>query len=305
MMKHLSDCSEPGQYSLKNNWISSDWHIHTNNSCDGACAKIKDIISEARQLGIRNFGISDHLHTPYNLPDLVGSRQEFLSNKPPSNVHFGIEVSCISQWEIDEIARGNGPENPVYGIREGGPANAQLAIGINEDDIAEHGIEFVVAGVHWPLYVEITRETVIRDYHRQNMFLATHPLVDIVAHPWWWMNHWKDANNRHLAEPWFDDFKAIPQAMHNEFAAAAVENNTLVEINLAAMLLNWQYSYRFKRQYLEYLAELKSKGVKLCIGSDLHEEHYYEIDFETTASMLAKVGISKEDLHSPAMSKVL
>jgi histidinol phosphatase-like PHP family hydrolase len=273
--------------------------MHSNNSCDCACARISDIISEAKELGIEQFGLSDHIHTPYNLPDIAASRQEYLSCDPEPNFHFGVEVSCVSQWEIDEIAKGNYQENPVYGIRQGGPAGGALAIGINEADIAEYGIEFVVGGTHWPMYVEIEREAVIRDYHRQNMFLACHPLVDIVAHPWWWMVHWADANNRHLAEPWFDDFKAIPESIHDEFAAAVVENDTLVEINLLAMLLNWQYSYRFKRQYLDYLAGLKDKGAKLCIGSDNHEEHYYEIDFLTSASMLERVGIGREDLHCP------
>ena len=149
------------------------------------------------------------------------------------------------------------------------------------------------------MYVEIERETVIRDYHRQNMFLATHPLVNIVAHPWWWMGHWADSNNRHYGKPWFDNFKVIPQSMHDEFAAAVVENNTLVEINLAAMLLCWCYNYSFKRQYLEYLAYLKSKGVKFSIGSDLHDAHYTEIDFETAASMLERVGITENDIYMP------
>lgn len=128
--------------------ITSDWHIHSNNSCDGACASIADIIREGAALGIKDFGISDHLHTPYNIPDLVASRKEYLECNPPANFHFGVEASCVSQWEINEIAKGNGGDNPVYGIREGGPINSPLAIGINEDDIAELGIEFVVGGTH-------------------------------------------------------------------------------------------------------------------------------------------------------------
>jgi len=279
--------------------ISSDWHIHSNNSCDGACAKIADIITESEQLGIKEFGISDHIHTPYNLPDLAASHQEFFASESRPNIHFGVEVSCVSQWEIDEIAKGNAPDNPVYGIRTGGPINGPLAIGINENDIAEYDLEFVVGGTHWPMYVEIERDAIIHNYHQQNMFLATHPLVNIVAHPWWWMGHWADANSKYLDKPWFDDFKTIPKSMHCEFAAAVIENNTLVEINLSAMLLNGQYSYRFKQQYLEYLAALKSKSVKLCIGSDLHKEHYYDIDFETAASMLARVGIVESDLYTP------
>ena len=78
-----------------------------------------------------------------------------------------------------------------------------------------------LAGTHWPMYVPLEREAVIRDYHRQNMFLATHPLVDIVAHPWWWMGHWMDRDGNFPAEPWFDDFDVIPRSMHQEFAAAA------------------------------------------------------------------------------------
>ncbi|MCK4982706.1 MAG: hypothetical protein KAS17_07260, partial [Victivallaceae bacterium] len=80
-------------------------------------------------------------------------------------------------------------------------------------------------------------------------------------------------------------------------------NNTLVEINLGAMLLSWKFLYKFKRQYLEYLADLKSKGVKLCIGSDLHNKHYHEMDFETADSMLARVGITKNDLYTPMQMK--
>ena len=83
--------------------------------------------------------------------------------------------------------------------------------------------------------------------------------------------------------------------MHNAFAAAAIEHNAVVEINLQAILLNRNYPEHFKRQYIDYLSELKSQGVKLCIGSDCHSPHY-EIDFEAAALMLDRVGIKDEDL---------
>jgi hypothetical protein len=80
----------------------------------------------------------------------------------------------------------------------------------------------------------------------------------------------------------------------------------VVEINLQAMLLNPHYPERFKLQYLEYLAELKSQKVKLCIGSDCHSAHY-EVDFEAACLMLDRkakpsvsvansIGIKDEDL---------
>ena len=274
--------------------ITSDWHIHSRNSCDGACMTVSELIRQTSKKGICDFGLTDHIHTPFNLPDLAASRKEFLACPPSPRFHFGVEVSCVSQWEIDEVATGK-YNAPVYGLRSGGTANGPLAIGLTAEDIETYQIECVVGGTHWPMYVPMEREAVIRDFHRQNMFLATHPLVDIVAHPWWWHGHWQDSEGRYSAEPWLDDFNRIPKSIHDEFATAAIEHDTVVEINIQAMLLNSSYPERFKQQYLKYLAELKSQGVKLCTGSDCHSAHY-EVDFETASLMLDSVSIKDEEL---------
>ena len=270
----------------------SDWHIHSQNSCDGACMTISDLVREANEKNVCDFGLTDHVHTPYNLPDISRSREEFLSATPSSRFHFGVEVSCVSQWELVEIASGR-HDDPVYGLRTGGHGGCDLAIGITAEDLDRYQIEYVVGGTHWPMYVPLERGTVIRDYHRQNMFLATHPFVDIVAHPWWWMGHWMDNNGDYPAEPWFDDFRVIPSSMHREFAAAASEHNTAVEINIEAILLNPHYPAGFVSQYLEYLAELKAQKVRLSIGSDCHTAHY-DIDFDRTSQMLQRVGITDD-----------
>ena len=274
--------------------ITSDWHIHSQNSCDSACMTVAELVRRAAEEGILDYGLTDHIHTPYNLPDLAASRQEYDACRPSAHFHFGVEVSCVSQWELDEVATGK-YDNPVYGLRSGGPANGPLAIGLTTEDVERYRIEYVVGGTHWPMYVPMEREAVIRDFHRQNMFLATHPLVDIVAHPWWWHGHWQDADGRFTTDPWFDDFGRIPQSLHDEFAAAVIAHDKVVEINIKAILLNARYPERFRRQYLDYLAELKSKGVQLSIGSDCHSAHY-EIDFEAASSVLASVGIVDEDL---------
>lgn len=274
--------------------ITSDWHIHSRNSCDEACMIISDLIRAAADKGICDYGLTDHIHTPFNLPDLSGSLKEYLASEPSPRFHFGVEVSCVSQWEIRQVAAGK-HKNPVYGVRSGGIANGPLAIGLSAEDIEKYQIEYVVGGTHWPMYVPMEREAIIRDFHRQNMFLATHPLVNIVAHPWWWHGHWRDSDGRYTTKPWLDDFGKIPDSMHKEFAAAAIENDIVVEINIGAMLLNPGYPERFKQQYLEYLAELKSQGVKLSIGSDCHSAHY-ETDFERAATMLDTVQIKDEDL---------
>lgn len=282
--------------------ITSDWHIHSRNSCDAASLTVADLRREAADQGLTAVGLTDHLHTPFNLPDIVTSRREYdLAESPSAEsagfavCHFGIEASCMSQWELDEIATGRYAA-PIYGLREGGPPGGPLAIGITAEDIARYGIEYVVGGAHWPMYVPLEREAVIRDYHRQNMFLATHPLVTIVAHPWWWHGHWKDAEGRFTGEPWLDDFGRIPPSMHEEFAAALRERGKVAEINLSSMLLTPRYSEAFKRQYLDYLAGLQAAGVRLSLGSDCHKAHYHEIDFATAETMLAGVGLRDEHL---------
>ena len=255
---------------------------------------VADLIPEAAAAGVRDYGITDHVHTPFNLPDLKRSRAEFLCANPSARFHFGVELSVVSTWELEEIAAGR-CENPVYGLRAGGRPGCELALGVTAADLARYGVEYVIGGTHWPMYVPPERETVIRDYHRQNMFLVAHPLIDIVAHPWWWMGHWQDADGKYPDEPWLGDFRRIPASMHDEFASAAVSGGKKVEINLGANLLNRLYPERFKFQYLEYLAELKAHGVTLSLGSDCHAEHY-AVDFDRGATMLAGVGIDAQDL---------
>ncbi len=294
------------------NMLTSDWHWHSRNSCDCKRGSIPTTMAETaaaiRSKGITDFGVTDHIHTPLNQPDLDASRREFDSMPPSPHVHFGVEISCVSVWELEQIASG-GHTDAVYGLRTGGPANAELAIGITESDIARLGVEYVVGGTHWPMYVPFERKAIIRDYHRQNMFLACHPLVDIVAHPWWWMGHWQAADGAYRTDPWFDDFRRVPSSMHDEFAAAARGHGTVVEINLDAILLNRDYTEAFKRQYVEYLAGLKAAGVTLSIGSDHHAQHlcygeepvrgegpWRDFVFGSAVALLDSVGIEDGDL---------
>lgn len=278
--------------------ITSDWHIHTNHSCD--CAKagggvgISNFSEIAADKGLKCFGISDHVHTPYNLDEIFRSKEEFDSSPFNPNFHFGVEVSCISKWELDEIESGRQPA-AAYGIRKGGPEWPELAIGITEEDIKEYGIEYVIGGTHWPLYIEVTRENVIKDYARQNLFLACHPLVNIVAHPWWWMGQWKNEEGFYATDPWFDDFGKIPLSIHDEFAAAIKENKKIVEINTSACVFNPTYREDFTAQYMDYIAYLYERGVKFSIGSDCHGPEY-KADFEKLSGLLSDIGIKDEEL---------
>lgn len=271
--------------------IKSDWHIHTCHSCDSASMRMEDLFAESRQCGMVAFGVTDHLHSALQIADLEESRQAFSALPADPRAHFGVEVSCMSRWELDTISRG-GHDDAIYGIRESGPAWAEPALALDKELIERLGIEFVVGGGHWPLYVPLERDAVIRDYHRQLLFLATHPLVDIVAHPWWWMGQWADGKGCYPDEPWLGDFGRIPKSMHDEFAAAAREHGAAVEINLSAMLLTKAYPEAFKQRYADYLASLQERGVILAIGSDCHLPHYTAIDWNEAERRIQAAGIN-------------
>jgi len=263
--------------------------------------KISDMPVIISKKGISDFGITDHLNTYYNLPDIKNSRKDFDMLDNICGMHFGVEVSCVSEWELNELSV-KYYEKPVWGIRRGGPACAKPAICLREEDILEFKIEYVVGGTHWPLYVPFERDAIIKDYHRQNMFLAVHPLVDIVAHPWWWMGRWQDPDGKYRREPWFDNFRKIPTSMHDEFASALVESGTAVEINAWACLLNKQYPEDFVSRYVEYLAYHKERNVKFSFGSDTHDATYL-VDWEKVEKIIAPLQLAKQNLWDITLSK--
>jgi histidinol phosphatase-like PHP family hydrolase len=246
---------------------------------------VKELIRSVAEKGILDYGLTDHFHTPFNLPDLAASRKEYDACHPPTRFHFGVEASCVSQWELEQIATGK-YDNPINGLRSGGPTNGPLALGLTDTHIEAYRIEYVIGAVHRPMYIPLEREMLIRDCHRQNMFLASHPLVTIIGHPW----HWGGP------EPWLDDFGVIPDPMHDEFAEEVIGHHKVVEINLM-MLLDHGHTEKFRRQYLDYFAWLRSRGVDLCAASDCHtSEHFHELELATASRLLASVGIRDADL---------
>ena len=57
--------------------IEQDFHLHTHCSCDSASAQLSDIVNGAQEAGLKHWGISDHLHTQFNLPDIEIAAREF------------------------------------------------------------------------------------------------------------------------------------------------------------------------------------------------------------------------------------
>lgn len=279
--------------------ISCDWHAHSRHSpCGKPDTTLASIRSGMREAGVARGGVTDHLHCDRNIPALEAARREYDALDSRDGFHFGVEVSCLREYDL-ERNREAGPDAHIYGVWDEG-AEGPLALYLPDDLCERLGFEYVIGGAHWPLGAPLNREAVIRSYHRQNLFLAQHPRVDTIAHPWWWMGAWQDDDGRYRTLPWLDDFRCIPRAMHDEFAAAVRENGKLVEINAGAILLNESYPPSFRPQYLEYLAMLKEAGVRFAIGSDAHDVGYLP-RVKLIAADLDAVGITASDLWQGPM----
>lgn len=279
--------------------ITSDWHIHTrHSSCGSPQATVELVIRQARAAGLGRFGITDHLHCRLNVPALEAGRAalDAVSEKERAGVHFGIEASCLRQYDLDKNDA-LGEAGGFKGAQPDGP-EGELALYLPRELLERLRVDYVIGGAHWTLGAPAEPEAVIRSYHRQNMYLATHPRVDVVAHPWWWQGYWRNEDGQYLSHPWLGDFGAIPRSMHDEFASAARQHGTAVEINARAIFLNPRYPATFRAQYVEYLAYLKEAGVTFSVGSDSHQPGY-TVCLPEIEGHLDRLGLKEEDLWSP------
>jgi len=282
--------------------IRQNLHIHSHHSCDSACATLADIQKEMLHCGMTEFGLSDHLHTHYNLCDIQGARNDFLCAERPASFHFGIEVSSVSEWECSQIAAGNYErkgDDPVYGLRfADGPSGSKPCIGITKDEIEALGIEYVIGGVHWPLYSKPDRESATEDYFNQMMALVKNPLVTILAHPWdslelaagdWY--HHRDTD--HID---FDALLQIPQDLNDLLMNALLEYDKPAELNLAVMNSK-RLPEACRKYYWNLFAQWREAGVKFTIGSDQHAAHAYEVLFSASELLLDCYGFHDTDIR--------
>lgn len=251
--------------------ITTDWHIHTKYSCDSACMEFEDLVKDAKNLGLTDFGVSDHYHSRLQEPDIKASRlayEQTLQNHPElkGHFHFGIELSAMSEWEINKIAKGDYTDFPVVGIRTGGPKNSPVVYDYDEEFTEKYNIEYVIGGVHWLLYCDSDKESVLKEQHRQYMFCATNPHTTILAHYLWWnpmdSKRWPDMKNP------CEHFMAISETMRSELVCALKENNVAFEIN--GFFLKGNYSQTFIDEYLGWISDIQRKGVVLSLGTDSH-----------------------------------
>jgi len=246
--------------------IRSDWHIHSEASYD-AVLTLKEIADNARAYGFGKIGITDHLN--FNdekfIGDLEKSTRLVRAFQPCGlQVIQGVELTPIEKPEFDYIAR--------TGTREGyvPPAsNAPYVIelGLSKEELIARGVRYAIGAAHWRVDLPYAkalppdRDACIREWHRQQMYLACDERVTILGHPWW--------NSGAL---WYEDFAVIPRSMHLELAAALKENGKYVECN-AHFFRPTKKTEKFRCQYADFLRELHEAGIPVTYGSDAHKTY--------------------------------
>lgn len=303
------------------NIYTMDWHIHTLASYD-ATMSYRELIKAAKTGGITEFGITEHCDHPFEIDHLKFSRKLFLSNYV-EGMHFGVELAPMSKFQHEYSVAGNlgiySPQlagmHPVFveGFGTHDPEMVRLSkenaepfvLPLTEDQIRENKVEYVIAAAHYVFDGSNDRESLIRHYHKQQMFCATDARVDIVGHPWWglWTPeiHFETMRTGKPTEKaWYQDFKVIPQAVHDEFAAAVLENGKCVEMNMSA-LRSGNYSEKFRHQYVDYIRMLFEKGVPITPGTDSHDT--YENQQALYATYLQPAGFCPEDFSKPNFRK--
>ena len=246
--------------------IHSDWHIHSEYSYD-AKTPIEQIAENAKKQGLRHVGVTDHVN--FNDKSFLGDlRRSAAAVKEAKKIHpfmiLGVELTPIEKPEFGHIAK--------TGTREGYVAPLQstpydLELAATKEELIALGVQYAVGASHWRLDVpKAVRDATdvnacIKEWYRQQLWLACDERVTILGHPW--------ENGRAI---WYEDFSVIPHSMSMEIAAALKENGKYVECN-SCFFRNDQATERFRHQYADFLRELHEMGIPVTYGSDAHNSY--------------------------------
>ena len=273
-------------------FYTSDWHIHSVASYD-AHLHVAALVSQAEKQGLTDYGISDHVNVPSWIHFLKASRELFRQYARPG-FHLGVELTTISGY-LEEYDRRHGSMEGY--VRPDLPGPEPVAFPLNAEELDDCGVEYVIGAGHWLLNTPHTLEVIIADMHRQNLFCACSPLVDIVGHPYGIIKTYENKSGKQVP---FDDFSLIPQSMHQELWAALKENGKAMEVNLSFF-----YNVRpeaFRRAYAEFVRGAFETGVPITIGSDCHTQQYIDRN-DLCREYLGAVGFRTEDFSIPHFRK--
>lgn len=266
--------------------IKSDWHIHTECSYD-ATLPLDDIVAKTREFGFVNIGVTDHVN--YNdrkfLRDFEKSVyyvKEHQAKYP--EVVLGVELTPIEKPEYDYIEKYGSNEGYVAPLTDK-PYDIELAL--TKEQLLNAGVRYTIGAAHWRVdspgskFIKDDIDASIKEWYRQQMWLACDERVTILGHPWY--------NGQAL---WYDDFSVIPRSMKMDVAAAVKENKKYVECNYG-ILSSPKTSEKFRIQYAEFLREQFEMGIPVTYGSDSHKE--YRGNIAETEKILTSVGFEEGD----------
>lgn len=266
--------------------IMSDWHIHSEFSYDSKLT-LEEIMRKSKEFGFKKIGITDHVN--FNdekfLGDLKNSAtnvKEFQKNHP--EVILGVELTPIEMPEFEYILKTKTRDGYIP------PESAtpyEMELALTKEELKQYGVRYAIGASHWRIDVPGAknlapdRDAQIKEWYRQQMWLACDERVTILGHPWY--------NGHGL---WYDDFSVIPRSMNRDIAAALKENKKYVECN-AGVLCAPSASEKFRRQYAEFMRELYEMGIPVTYGSDSH--NVYENVHLEVEKYLKDVGFCSGD----------
>ena len=252
--------------------IHSDWHMHSEASYDSQLP-LAEIEEKAHEYGFEKIGITDHAN--FNdrkfLTDLENSAKSVKELKKTNpNVVLGVELTPIEKPEFDYIQ--------IHGVRDGyeapsAPLPYDIELAQTKEQLIALGVQYAVGAAHWRVDSPNARilphdlEAEIREWYRQQIWLACDNRVTILGHPWCNVN-------------WYDDFSVIPHSMNLEIAAALKEHGKYMECN-SCFFRSSRTTETFRRQYAEFLREVHELGIPITYGSDSHNAYApYHADTE-------------------------
>lgn len=246
--------------------INSDWHIHSEYSYD-SLLPLTEILQKTNEFRLKKIGITDHVN--FNDEKFLGDLKRSVINvKEIQQAHpevvLGVELTPIEKPEFDYIAKRGTRDGYVAPILSE-PYGIELAQ--TREELISYGVRYAIGASHWRVDVPgakqlpIDIDACIKEWYRQQMWLACDERVTILGHPWY--------NGRGI---WYDDFSVIPRSMNIDLASALKENGKYVECNSHFFVFP-KTSEKFRHQYAEFIRELFEKGIPVTYGSDAHNEY--------------------------------
>ena len=266
--------------------IHSDWHIHSEHSYD-ASSTLESIAAEAQRQDLRFVGITDHAN--FNDEKFLGDLRSSAAGVTEAQKKYpfmvlGVELTPIEKPEFDYIAK-TGTREGYEPPEQDKPYGIELAA--SKEELISLGVRYAIGASHWRVDIPYAKkfhtdtDLCIREWYRQQMWLACDERVTILGHPWY--------IGKGL---WYEDFSVIPRSMNADIAAALKENRKYVECN-SHFFLTDKATEKFRHQYAEFLRELFEMGIPVTYGSDSH--HNYGDARERVEKYLSAAGFKDGD----------